>query len=119
VFFIVSFFFLYIFIIHVFLTSSSLFSYPYSYPPRFPFSCTTIHCSPSQLLFLPLLMHYFPRLYHPLLSSHNLPSHYPSLLHTHHWLPYCTNCTQPQSPAIRNTITFHYKEYTQTHTRTT
>jgi hypothetical protein len=36
-------------------------SYPYSYPLHFPsFSCTTIHCSLSQILFLPLLMHSVP-----------------------------------------------------------
>jgi hypothetical protein len=67
----------------VLLTSPSLFSYPYSFPLHFPpFSCVTIHCSPSQLLFLPLLIHSFPCL----LSSPTLSPHYSSLLHTYHLL---------------------------------
>jgi hypothetical protein len=54
-------FFILIFIIPVLLTSPSLFSSPYSYPLYFPsFSCATIHCSPSQILFLPLLIHSLP-----------------------------------------------------------
>jgi hypothetical protein len=50
----------------VLLTSSSIFSYPYSNPLHFPsFSCNTIHCSLSQLLLLPLFIHSFPSLHLP------------------------------------------------------
>jgi hypothetical protein len=45
----------------VLLTLSSLFSDHYPYLYQFPsFLCTKIHCSPSQLLFLPLLIHSLP-----------------------------------------------------------
>jgi hypothetical protein len=83
-FFIVSFLFLIlIFIIPILLTLPSLFSYSYSYPLHFPsFCCATIHCSPSQLLFLPLLTHSFPCLHLPFLSSPNQSSHYHSLIHS-------------------------------------
>jgi hypothetical protein len=82
-FFITSFLIL-IFIIPALLTSPSLFSYPYSYPLHFPsFSCAIIHCSPSHLLFLPLLILFFPHLHLSLLSFPTLSPHYPSLLHTH------------------------------------
>jgi hypothetical protein len=62
----------------VLLTSPSLFSYPYSYPPHFPsFSCATIHCSPSQILFLPLLMYSIPiftsLFYAPSTCHHTVP----------------------------------------------
>jgi hypothetical protein len=78
---------LYLFFFFVLSTLTSLFSYPYSYPLHFlPFSFTTIYYSLSQLLFLPLLIHSFPRLHLPLLSFLNLSSHYLSLLHTHHSL---------------------------------
>jgi hypothetical protein len=45
----------------VILTLLSLFSYPYSYSLHFPhFSYSTIYCYPSQLLYLPLLIHFLP-----------------------------------------------------------
>jgi hypothetical protein len=75
------------FFIPVLLTWSSLFSYAYSHPLHSPsLSCATIHCAPSQLLFLPLLIHSFPCLHLPFLSTSNLSPHYPSLLHTYHLL---------------------------------
>jgi hypothetical protein len=60
------FFFLHFFFLH------------YSYPLHFPsFSCATIHCSPSQLFFLSLLMHSFPVFtsasYLPLTCHHTTP----------------------------------------------
>jgi hypothetical protein len=68
------------YIIPILLTSPSLFFYPYSHPLYFPaFSFATIHCSPSQLLFLSLLIHSFPHLHLPFLSSSALSPHYPSL----------------------------------------
>jgi hypothetical protein len=71
----------------ILLTSSSLFSYPYSYSPSFSLnSCAKIHCSTSQLLFLILFIHSLPCLHLPLLSFPNLSPHYPSLLRTHHLL---------------------------------
>jgi hypothetical protein len=102
-------FFLFLFFIPILITPSSIFSYPYSHPLHSPsFCCTTIHCSPSQLLFLPLLIHSFP-LHLPLPCSPNLLPHYPSLLHiTTCCLVYCINCTQPQPPAIPDTNTLHY-----------
>jgi hypothetical protein len=79
-------FFLLCFFSSALLTSPSLFSYPYSYPLQLPsFSCATIHFSPSQLLFL-LLLITFSHVHHPLLSSPSLSPHYPSLLHIHHLL---------------------------------
>jgi hypothetical protein len=60
-----------LYLFFVLLTLTSLFSYPYSYPLHFlSFSCATIHCSPSQLLFLPLLIHSLPLSSPP---SHRLP----------------------------------------------
>jgi hypothetical protein len=54
-------------------------------PPHFPsFSCATIHCFPSQLLFLPLFIHSFPCLQLALLSFPNQSPHYPFLLYIHH-----------------------------------
>jgi hypothetical protein len=93
------------------LASPSLFSCPYSYPLHFPsFSCATIHCSPSQLFFLPLLIQSFLCLHLSLLLSFpNLSQLYPSLLHTHHSVtsllsqPYT-----PPAPAIPDTSTLHY-----------
>jgi hypothetical protein len=57
------------FFFSVLLTSPSLFSYPYTYPIHFPsFSCATIHCSLSQLLFLPLLIYCIPVFTYPFYS---------------------------------------------------
>jgi hypothetical protein len=87
-FFIVSFSFFFSFFIPVLLTPSSLFSYPYSHPLHSSsFFCTTIHCSPSQLLFLPLLIHWFSCLHFPLLSSSSLspPIHSPPV--NYHTVP--------------------------------
>jgi hypothetical protein len=95
----------------VLLTSPSLFSYPYSYSLHFPsFTYDIVHCSPSQLLFLPLLIHSPPCLRLLLLSSPSLSHITPPTLTTHytlttHWLEYCTNCTQYQSPAIQTPFT--------------
>jgi hypothetical protein len=91
------------FLFPVLLTSSSLFSYPYSYPLHFPFFCTTIHCSPSQILFLFLLIHSFSCLHISLLFYPNLSPHHPSLLHTHYLL------TSPMhnGAAIPDTNTLH------------
>jgi hypothetical protein len=51
----------FLFFIPVLLTPSLLFIHPYSHPLHSSsFSCTTIHCSPSQLSFLPILIHSFP-----------------------------------------------------------
>jgi hypothetical protein len=79
VFFIVFLFLILIFIIPVVLTLPSLLSYPYSYPLHFLSFCATIHCSPSQLLFLPLPIHSFPYLHFSLLPAPNLlpPSYSP------------------------------------------
>jgi hypothetical protein len=56
----------FVFFFSILLISPSLFSYPYSYPLHFPsFSYATIHYSPSQLLFLPLLIHSLPHLHFP------------------------------------------------------
>jgi hypothetical protein len=75
------------FFIPALLTPSSLFCYPYSHSLHSPsFSCTIIHCSPSQLLFLPLLIHSFPCLHLPFRYSPNLSPYYPSFLHIHHLL---------------------------------
>jgi hypothetical protein len=58
------FFFMYSLLYHHYLltsTLSSLSSHLYSHPLHSPsFCCATIHCSPSQLLFLPLLIHSVP-----------------------------------------------------------
>jgi hypothetical protein len=81
------FLFLFNFFLSVLSTSPSLSSHPYSHPFHSPsFSSATIHCSPSQVLFLLLLIHSFS------LPSHcppiflNLSTYYPSLLHTYHLL---------------------------------
>jgi hypothetical protein len=73
--------FLIVFFFPVSLNSPSLFSYPSSYPLHFPsFSCATIHCSPSQLLFQPLLIHSFPGFmplfYPPPTCQHTIPPSY-------------------------------------------
>jgi hypothetical protein len=73
------------------------------------FSCAKIHCSHSQLLFLPLLTHSPPALTFP---SHSPPTcHHttpPSHTLTACWPTYYTNFTQPQLPAIPDTSTLHY-----------
>jgi hypothetical protein len=69
------------------------------------------HCSPSQLLFLPLLIHSLPVFASPSYTSptchHTTP---PSYTLTTCWLAYCTNHTplQPPSPAIPDTGTLHH-----------
>jgi hypothetical protein len=105
----------------VLLTLSSLISYPYSYPLHFPsFSHTTIHCSPSQLLFLPLLIHSFPCLHLLILSSPKLSPHYlPSYTLTTCCLAYCTSCTQPQPLQSLTQTPSTATEIHQTHIRTT
>jgi hypothetical protein len=93
------------FLLFVLFTLTSLFSYSYSYPFHFPsFCCATIHCSPSQLLFLPLLIHAFPLSlsHHPSSTCyHTIP---PSYTITTHWLAYCSH---HQPPAILDTSTLH------------
>jgi hypothetical protein len=55
------FLFLFSFLLSVLSNSPSRLSHPYSHRLHSPsFSCATIHCSPSQLLFLPLLIHSVP-----------------------------------------------------------
>jgi hypothetical protein len=85
------------------LTLQSLFSYPSSYLLHFPsFSCAIIHCSPSQLLFLCLLIHSLSYL-HPHSSPtchHTTP---PSYTLSPCWLAYCTNHTCYQPSAIPDT----------------
>jgi hypothetical protein len=95
-------FFIFSFLIPVLLMSPSILSYSYSYHLHFlSFSCATTHRSPSQLLFLPFLIHSFPHLHFLLLSSPNLWQHYLSLyILTTHWLAYGTNCTKLQLPEI-------------------
>jgi hypothetical protein len=78
----VGFFFLFFFCIINFIITIFLSLFLPSSPS--PFSCATIYCSPSQLLFLPLLIYSFPYLSLPLLSFPNLSPHNPSLLHTHY-----------------------------------
>jgi hypothetical protein len=91
----------------VLLTSPSLFSYLYSYPLHFP--CVTIHCSFSQLLFLPLLIHSLPVFTNPFYPSPTCQNTTPpSYTLTTHWLAYCSNCTQHQPPEIPDTSTLHY-----------
>jgi hypothetical protein len=82
-------------------------------PPHFPsFSCTKIHCSPSQLLFLQLLIHSLPVFTSPS-HSPNLSPHYPSLLHIHYPLTSLLYqlYTTP-APAILDTSTLHYNRNT-------
>jgi hypothetical protein len=73
------------FLLFVLFTLTSLFSYSYSYPFHFPsFCCATIHCSPSQLLFLPLLIHAFPLSlsHHPSSTCyHTIPPSYTITTH--------------------------------------
>jgi hypothetical protein len=58
--------FLFLFLFWYKLTLSSLFSYLYSHPLHSPsFSCTTIHCSFSQIHFLSLHIHSSPSLTPP------------------------------------------------------
>jgi hypothetical protein len=83
-----------VFFLSSLLTLPSLFSYFYSYPLHFPsFSCATVHYSPSQLLFLLILIH-SPHFHLPFYSSSNCsPTMAPSYTFTTHWLAYCTNHT--------------------------
>jgi hypothetical protein len=112
-------FYFHSYFLSVLSTSPSLSFHPYSHPLHFPsFSCAIIHCFPSQLLFLPLLIHSLPCIHLSLQTSPNLSPHYPSLLHTHTWWPtYYTNFTQPQPPAIPDTSTLHYNRNTPKHTQ--
>jgi hypothetical protein len=79
-----------------------------------------LYCStPSQLL--PLLFHLslvFTSPFHPPQTCHHTTS--PSYTLTTCWLAYSTNCTQPQTPSIPDTNTFHYNnrntpKHTQNH----
>jgi hypothetical protein len=58
------------------------------------FSLPTTLSAPSQ----PLFCHVFTSPYYPPPTCHHITP--PSYTLTTHWLAYCTNCTQPQSPAI-------------------
>jgi hypothetical protein len=109
------------FFIPVLLTTSSLFFYPYSHTHHSPSSCITIYCSPSQLLFLPLLICSFLWLHLPLLTSPNPSPHYPSLLHTHNLLTSLLNqLHKTQPPAIPNKkCPLLQQQCTQTYTRAT
>jgi hypothetical protein len=113
----------FLFFIPALLNSPSLFTYPYSYPLHFPsFFCATIHCSPSQLFFLTLLIYSFPCLQVPLLSSPNLSPHYYSLLNTHHPLTSLQyqlyTILVPCNPWHKHP-SLQQQKYTQTHTRAT
>jgi hypothetical protein len=115
----VSFFLILIFIIPVLVTSSSLVSYPYSYPLHFPsFSCATIHCSPSNYSFCSssTLSPIFTSPFYPSPTCHHTAP--PSYTLTDCWLVYCTNCTQLQPLAIPETrFPPLQQKYAQTHTR--
>jgi hypothetical protein len=79
-------FYFYFYVLSVLLTSPSLSSHPYSYILHFvSFSCATIHCYSSQLLFLPFLIHSFSLSLSPpsILSQ---PITILSLLHKHNLL---------------------------------
>jgi hypothetical protein len=94
----------------------------YSHLLHFPsFFCTTIHSSPFQLLFLPLVIHSFPSST-PLWPSPNLSPHYLSLLHTYHLLT-SLEYKLYTTPALCNPWHKHppllQQKYTQTHTRVT
>jgi hypothetical protein len=118
VFYFISFSFFFFFYSYL-LIPSLLSFYPYSHPLHFPsFSCTAIHCSPSQLLFLALLIHSFPCLHFPSYPPLNLSPHY-TPPHTQHLL---TNLLyqmqQLHLPEIPDTNTLHYnKRNTQKHTK--
>jgi hypothetical protein len=92
------------------LTSPSLFSNSYSYVLHFPsFSCGTIHCFSSQLLFLLLLIYSLPIF--ASLSYHSPTCHHrtlPSYTLATSWLDNCANSTHPQCPAILDKNTLHY-----------
>jgi hypothetical protein len=115
-------FFLSLFIL-LLLIPSSLLSYPHSHTLHFlSFSCTTINHFPSQLLFLPLLIHSFPCLHLILLSFPNLLPHYASILHTHHLLTsllYQVHTTPVPGNPWHKHSSLQQKKYTQTHTRAT
>jgi hypothetical protein len=117
VFIVLSFFF-----IPVLLTPSSLFSYPYSYPLHSPFSSATTHCSLSQLLFLPPLIHSFFCLHLPFPSSSNLSPYCPSLLHIHHLLTsllYQLHTTPAPCNPLHKPPPLQQQKYTQRHIRAT
>jgi hypothetical protein len=115
IFFIISFFTL-IFIIPVLLASPSLFSYPYYYPLCFPsFSCATIYCSPSQLLFLSFSST-LPCLH--LLSYPSPPCHHTTTLFytlTTNWLAYCTTAHTTSPLQIPDTTTEIYPNTYKSH----
>jgi hypothetical protein len=112
-------FFIFIFIPIFFLFLSILLtlppssSHPYCYPLHSPsFSYAKIHSSPSQLLFLPLLIHFLhlPTPSPPILPQP--PTRLPLPPMHYHLLTYYTNFTQPQPPAIPDTSTLHYNRNT-------
>jgi hypothetical protein len=87
-------------------------------PPSLSLLLCYIHCSPSQLLFLPLLIHYLSLLLPPPLILLQPVTTLPLLLHTHRLLAnLCTNFTQSQPPAILDTSTLHYNRSTPKHTQ--
>jgi hypothetical protein len=74
------------------------------------FSCATIHSSHSQLLILPLLIHFSPPVFTypskpPPTCHHTTP---PSYTLTACRLLYHINFTQPKHPAIHHRSTLHY-----------
>jgi hypothetical protein len=90
-------FYFYFYFLSVLLTSPSLSSHSYSYPLySLLFPCATIHCSPSQLLFLLHILHSLPLSSPPpLILGPNVLPHYSSLLTlTTCWLAYSTNFLQ-------------------------
>jgi hypothetical protein len=113
---------LFSFFIPISLNSSSLFSYPYSLPLYFPsFFCTTIQCSPSHLLFLPLLTHSFPCLHLIFLSSPSLSPQESSLLHICHLLTSLLQqlyTNQVHCNPWHKHSTGQQQKYTHTHTHT-
>jgi hypothetical protein len=109
------FLFLFSFFLSVLSTSPSLSSHPYSHPLHSPYlSCATIHCCPSQLLFLPLLTHSPPAFTSSSSSQPPPTCHQTTLLSytlTICSLTSCINFTQPQHPEIPDT-----RAYTTTET---
>jgi hypothetical protein len=94
--------------------SSHLYSYHFHSPS---FSCAKIHCYPSQLLFLPLLIHYFalPSTSSPIppqtVTRLSLPPTDSLLIKPLYQL------TQPQPLPIPDTSTLHYNRNTPKHTQ--
>jgi hypothetical protein len=113
----VFYFYFYSYFLSVLSTLPSLLSHPYSHHLHSPiFSCATIHGSPSQLLFLPII-HFLHLPSPPFLYSPNchytIPPSYTHKLLTN--LLYKLSKTQP--PVIPDTSTLHYSGNIPKHTQ--